>query len=230
MYTLATIADVVQIHPTDFPKTSLRAIEDFVNTKYADKVIHKVGLCLGFHSLISASEGLIGHGTGIVNVNVDFRILVFRPFKGEILSATITHSNIRGIYLSMDFFEDIVVPPALLPENTEWCKDEQDEGGTEVFIWRTDDGEGGTNEFYFDRAEKVLFRVEQEEWNDLSPQMKRPDDYDESVTDEYGMRKVPYRIIGSMMHSGLGPTLWWLGEEGAAEDAEPAAEDVEMAG
>lgn len=228
---------MVQIHPAEFQKTSIRAIEDFINAKYSDKVIHKVGLCVGFHSLISATEGLIGHGTGIVNVNVDFRLLVFRPFKGEILSATITHSNIRGIYLSMDFFEDIVVPPFLLPENTTWCKDDQDESGTEVFIWRTDDGEGGFNEFFFDRAEKCLFRVEQEEWHDLSPQMKRPDDYDESALDEYGLRKGPYRIVGSMMYSGLGPTLWWLGDEAGAEEeteeVKEAAEggaDVQMEG
>jgi len=114
------MADVVQIVPSEFSKPSLRAIEDWINTKYADKVIHKVGLCVGFHSLISASEGLIGHGNGIVNVNVDFRMIVFRPFQGEILRGTISHSNTEGIYLSMDFFEDVVVPPHLMFENTTW--------------------------------------------------------------------------------------------------------------
>ena len=120
-----TLADVVQIKPSEFTKSSLRAVEDFINTKYADKVIHKVGLCVGFHSLISATEGLIGHGNGIVHVNVDFRMIVFRPFQGEILRGTITHSNNAGIYLSMDFFEDVVVPPQFLFDNTKWDKDEE---------------------------------------------------------------------------------------------------------
>lgn len=206
---------MVQIHPSEFHKPSIRAIEDFVNTKYADKVIHKVGLCVGFHSLISASEGLIGHGTGIVHVNVDFRIMIFRPFKGEILRGIITHSNVKGIYLSMEFFEDIVVPPPFLFGGTKW---DADEHGTETFIWRTDNGEGGQNEFFFDRAEKCLMRVEQEEWNDLSPQMKRPDDFDMERRDEYGLKVGPYRVLASMMHSGLGPILWWLGDEAAAGD------------
>lgn len=117
----------------------------------------------------------------------------------------------------MDFFEDIVVPPALLFEGTTWGKDDS---GTEAFIWKADDGDGGTNEFFFDRAEKCLFRVEREEWNDLSPQMKRPEDFDAATLDEYGRRTSPYRIIGSMMHSGLGPTLWWMGEEAAAEEVD----------
>jgi len=204
------VADVVQIHPTQFNKSSSRAIEDFINAKYADKVIHKVGLCLGFHSLISASEGLIGHGTGIVNVQVDFRLVVFRPFKGEIIQGTIVHSNTAGIFISMDFFEDIVVPPQLLFPGTTWDKDP--ESGHEIFIWRTDG-----NEFFFDRTEKCLLRVEMEEWNDLSPQMKQSDDYDSESRDKHGLRVTPYRVLASMMHSGLGPLLWWAEEEGQAE-------------
>ena len=204
---------MVQIHPSDFSKPSARAIEDYINEKYADKVIHLVGLCVGFHSIISTSEGLIGHGTGIVNVNVDFRLVVFRPFKGEIIHATITHSNpSTGVHLSQDFFEDIVVPPETLFENTSWGKDDQ---GVEAFIWRPNDEESGeTNEYFFDRAENCLFRVEEEQWRDLSPQMQRPDQYfvAEDLIDENGARRTPYLIRGSMMLTGLGPTLWWMGD------------------
>jgi len=32
-------------------------------------VIQKIGLCICLYDLLSASEGLIGHGTGLVNVN-----------------------------------------------------------------------------------------------------------------------------------------------------------------
>lgn len=219
----------MQIKPAEFTKSSLRAIEDFINTKYADKVIHRVGLCVGFHSLISASEGLIGHGTGIVNVNVDFRLVVWRPFKGEVVNGTISDSNGAGIYLTVDFFEDIVVPPNLMFENTSWDKDEQ---GTEAFIWKADDGAGGINEFFFDRAERCLFRVEQEVWTDLSPQMKRPDDYDATQVDEYGLRTGPYRIMASMMHTGLGPTLWWMGEdapeEAVGDEVDQVMEDAQV--
>ena len=33
------------------------------------KVVQKVGLCIGFYDLLESSDGLIGHGTGLVNVN-----------------------------------------------------------------------------------------------------------------------------------------------------------------
>lgn len=33
------------------------------------QVIQNVGLCVGFYDLLESSDGLIGHGTGLVNVN-----------------------------------------------------------------------------------------------------------------------------------------------------------------
>lgn len=184
-------------------------------------MIHKIGLCIGFHSLISASEGLIGHGTGIVNVNVDFKLIVFRPFKGEIIRATITQSTPSGIELSTDFYDDLVVPPETLFDNTSW---EKDDANTWTFVWRADDGAGGTNDFYFDNSESCLLRIEEEQWHDLSPDALKEED--EEGTES---RLPPYRIRGSMMHSGLGPTLWWVGE-GDEEGKGDGADDVEMNG
>ncbi|EMC93248.1 hypothetical protein BAUCODRAFT_141757 [Baudoinia panamericana UAMH 10762] len=208
MYILVSIADVVQLHPSDFHKASRRAIEDWLNAKYADKVIHKVGLCVGFHSLIKASEGLIGHGTGIVNVNVDFRVVVFRPFKGEIIRGVISASTENGMQMSTGFFEDVVVPKEWLFSVSDF---ESEDGAPPVWIWRTND-----MSLYFDKLERCLMRVESEEWTDMSPQMKRPDDFDTERLDQYNMRTGPYRIMASMMHTGLGVAAWWLGEDAAA--------------
>ena len=33
------------------------------------QVIQKIGLCISFYDLLESSDGLIGHGTGLVNVN-----------------------------------------------------------------------------------------------------------------------------------------------------------------
>lgn len=227
-----TLADVVQLPPSSFSLPSARAIEDWINAKYADKVLHKIGLCVGFHSLISCSEGLIGHGNGIVNVNVDFRMIVFRPFRGEILQGTIAQSDVKdGIWLSMDFFEDLQVPPSVLFDPSVY----QQEGEDGVFVWRSEnpEAENGYDEYFFDRNEKCLCRVEMEQWNDLSPQLAQQQqkfsaggaagEEEEAVEEP---RKQPYAVQASMMHSGLGPKLWWLGEDELAQEAqdEPADE------
>lgn len=106
----------MEVAPEDFKKKSVVAIEDNINAKYANKVIQKIGLCVCLYDLLWASEGLIGHGTGLVNVNgmssflgcwkplltysrvvVEFRLVVFRPFKGEVMLGRIRNSTPIGI-------------------------------------------------------------------------------------------------------------------------------------
>ncbi|CEL08281.1 RNA polymerase III subunit Rpc25-domain-containing protein [Aspergillus insuetus] len=184
MFILTTISDLIQISPEDFSKYSSVAIEDNINEKYANKVIQKIGLCIGFYDLLESSDGLIGHGTGLVNVNVKFRLIVFRPFRGEIMLGKIS--------IGVEFFNDILVPPDLLLDGARF--DYQDQ----VWIWENEEGT-----FYFDVGEVVRFRVEVEEWHDQIP--NAPDLGDGAPTD----RKPPYSIIGSMQMAGLGPISWW---------------------
>jgi DNA-directed RNA polymerase subunit E'/Rpb7 len=63
------IADLVQIAPAQFESHSRIAIENNINAKYSNRVIQKIGLCICMYDLLWASEGLIGHGSGLVNVN-----------------------------------------------------------------------------------------------------------------------------------------------------------------
>ncbi|PGH18474.1 DNA-directed RNA polymerase [Polytolypa hystricis UAMH7299] len=194
MFILTTISDLIQISPEDFTKLSAIAIEDNINEKYANKVIQNVGLCIGFYDLLESSDGLIGHGTGLVNVNVKFRLIVFRPFKGEIILGKITSGTEHGIKISLEFFNDILIPPSLLLDGARFDYTDQ------VWIW--DNGEGAL--FYFDIGEIVRFRVEAEEWHDQIPDA--PDTQDAVAGTE---RKPPYSLIGSMQIAGLGLVSWW---------------------
>jgi len=172
-----------------------------------------------------------------VNVNVDFRMIVFRPFRGEILQGTIAQSDVKdGIWLSMDFFEDLQVPPSVLFDPSKW----QPEGDDGVWVWHSEnpEAENGHDEYFFDRNEKCLCRVEMEQWNDLSPQLAQQQqkfsaggaggEEEEAVEEP---RKQPYAVQASMMHSGLGPKLWWLGEDELAQEAQDEpADDMEVDG
>ncbi|KAF2253118.1 DNA-directed RNA polymeras-like protein III 25 kDa polypeptide [Trematosphaeria pertusa] len=214
MFILTTIEDLIQIPPRDFGKPSAQALKDAINAKYSNKIIQKVGLCLCMWDLLQTSEGLIGHGTGLVNVNVEFRMTVFRPFRGEILYGRIKSANEEGIVIDLDFTSEVFIPHQNLFENSTF-----DEGES-TWIWRP---EGGA-ELFFDKGEPVLFRVEQEEWIDQKPTMVRKNEQGEVEE----TRDTAWRLIGSMNQSGLGPTLWW--EEAGGEEAGEEDGDVDMDG
>ncbi|PHH62383.1 hypothetical protein CDD81_7179 [Ophiocordyceps australis] len=190
MFILTKLSDLVQIQPKDFSKHSIVAIEDNINAKYANKVIQKIGLCISLYDLLWSSEGLIGHGNGLVNVNVEFRLIVFRPFKGEVMFGRISSSTPTGINIKTDFFDDIVVPYDELPEGAEYSHNDQ------LWIWNMED-----TRLFFDLHEIVRFQVIDEEWHDQTP--TGPSQADDSPA------KTPYRIKATMAGDGLGPCLWW---------------------
>ncbi|RKF56968.1 DNA-directed RNA polymerase III subunit rpc8 [Golovinomyces cichoracearum] len=186
-------ADLVQIVPEDFSKDAAQAIEDNINAKYANKVIQKIGLCICLFDLLMASEGLIGHGTGLVNVNVEFRLVVFRPFKNEVILGKISSSNLHGIRIRLPFFDEIFVPKDKLPEPCEFKHNEQ------IYVWQA----SPDFPLYFDKHEIVRVRIESEIWTDQTPVgPKDKEDTNVVVTS-------PYALQGSMQEAGLGPCIWW---------------------
>ncbi|KUJ11108.1 RNA polymerase III subunit Rpc25 [Mollisia scopiformis] len=203
MFILTKIADLVQIIPEDFGKDPAQAIEDNINTKYANKVIQKIGLCICLYDLLSASEGLIGHGSGVVNVNVEFRLVVFRPFKHEVMTGRISSATTTGIRIRTPFFDDIFVPASKLPEGSRF---EVSEG---LYVWET---EGQS--LFFDTQETVRFRIEDEVWHDQIPIGPR-DKEDAGV-----VKSSPYQLIATMEDAGLGPCLWWDGDDGEGDEME----------
>ncbi|KAI2472151.1 RNA polymerase III subunit Rpc25-domain-containing protein [Annulohypoxylon bovei var. microspora] len=194
MFILTKMADLVQIRPDQFEKPSHIAIEDAINSKYSNRVIQKIGLCICMYDLLWASEGLIGHGSGMVNVNVEFRMVVFRPFKGEVMFGRITKASAEGIQIRTDFFEDIFVEYKELPENTLY--NHQEEAWTWVYDPESDP-------MFYDKNEMVRFQVQDESWQD-----QRPDNAEQEEVDR-AKKLSPYSIAGSMMKEGLGVCLWW---------------------
>ncbi|KAF2662716.1 hypothetical protein K491DRAFT_552915, partial [Lophiostoma macrostomum CBS 122681] len=202
-----TIEDLIEITPEEFEKPSAQAIKDAINAKYSNRVISNIGLCICLWDMLDASEGLIGHGTGLVNVNVEFRMMVFRPFRGEILYARIRSSDENAITLDLDFTSEVHIPSYNLFPGTTFNHAEN------VFVWN--DAESGS-ELFFDHGEPVLFRVEQEEWIDTQPTVIKKDENGDVIEE----RDTSWRVIGSMSQAGLGPNLWWgIGPENEGQAA-----------
>lgn len=95
--------------------------------------------------------------------------------------------------IRLDFFDDIFVPPNLMFPESFFNVQEQ------VWTW-VNDGD----EYFYDKNEWVRVRVEEEQWNDISP--SPPSERGNESTTE---RKSPYSITASMSQSGLGPVEWW---------------------
>jgi DNA-directed RNA polymerase III subunit RPC8 len=120
MFILSIIKDVIKVNPQNFAKSKLTSIQDELNIKYANKVLHNVGLCIRVWDITTLGDCVIPPSQdGSFHVKVEFRLIVFRPFIGEILECKVQSCGTEGIRVALDFFDEISISYKHLPSGCE---------------------------------------------------------------------------------------------------------------
>ena len=103
--------------PANFGLPPEQAITNELNKKYANKVLHDVGLCMSVFDLSEVGEGKVRYGDGCLwykgaftddlvlvrfaqlstVISVVLRLVVFRPFASEVILARVKSSDEEGI-------------------------------------------------------------------------------------------------------------------------------------
>ncbi|EEB07513.1 DNA-directed RNA polymerase III complex subunit Rpc25 [Schizosaccharomyces japonicus yFS275] len=204
MFVLSVISDVVKIHPSDFWKPTKEALSDEINKKYANKVIQQVGLAIAIFDFLTIGEGIIKFGDGCSYMNVKFRLLVFRPFRGEVMLGRIKSCTELGIRVTLGFFDDIFVPKEMLPDPSVYNAQER------AWVWRvpSEETDGEPSELFMDVGEEIRFQIESEHFIDISP--SRPSaNSAAATTDVRTEAEAPYSLVASCSKDGLGIPAWW---------------------
>jgi DNA-directed RNA polymerase III subunit RPC8 len=117
-------------------------------------VISKCGVCIGIFDILTADDPVIYPSEGSCHQQVQFRLIVFRPIIGEVITGKLSECSEDGIHVSLDFFDDIFVPSSLLPTPSEWRSNGRDRP---VWIWRVGEGdnEGDINGFAMEIGDMV---------------------------------------------------------------------------
>jgi DNA-directed RNA polymerase III subunit RPC8 len=114
MFILVVISDIIRIPPEDFNRETSGLIIQ-LEIKYANKILHEVGLVIKVHDILSLGEAFIHPGDGASVLTVKARLVVFKPFIGEVLTGKIKGSTEQGLVVSMHFFDHIFIPKENLP-------------------------------------------------------------------------------------------------------------------
>lgn len=85
MYVLAELKDIVHVKPWQFDKDLKSVIESELNSKYANKVVYELGLCIALFDILKIEDSYVFPGDGSSHTRVTFRYVVFRPFTDEVL-------------------------------------------------------------------------------------------------------------------------------------------------
>uniref|UniRef100_A0A7N0R8C7 DNA-directed RNA polymerase subunit n=1 Tax=Kalanchoe fedtschenkoi TaxID=63787 RepID=A0A7N0R8C7_KALFE len=103
--------------PLDLPNLSPEVyFRSQLEMLFLDKVISKLGLCVSVHELRKIEGGFIEVGQGWPTYEIEFRVIIFCPFVGEVIPAKLKHQDETGLVLTLGFFDDIHVPAAYMQQ------------------------------------------------------------------------------------------------------------------
>lgn len=154
MFLLAIIEDKIKITPDKFGRDTEDVLKEQIEIKFSNRVLLNVGLCITFYDFLDVGEPYLYPSEGSAIQQVRFRMIVFRPFMGEILTGRLHSSNSEGLKISLDFFDDIVIPSSLFPSP---CFFDENSG---IWTWKYTPEEGeDALDFVMEIGEEIRFKV-----------------------------------------------------------------------
>ncbi|KAF0695185.1 Aste57867_13992 [Aphanomyces stellatus] len=223
MFVLCRIADVIQVAPELFAADYSSVLIEEIDRKYANKVIADVGLCITHYDFIEIGDAYIHPSDGTSHTEVIFRMVVFRPFIGEILKGKIISCTEEHIRVSMDFVQDIIIPSYAMQNPSFFDKSER------LWEWKFPGREADQDPYYMYLNEEIRFRVTNINFTRVlktakgmqavteaadtkpdkheNPSRRRSSSVDLSESDP---KPSALQIIGTIDEDGLGLSSWWV--------------------
>mmetsp|Transcript_122814 Transcript_122814/g.342204 ORF Transcript_122814/g.342204 Transcript_122814/m.342204 type:complete len:263 (-) Transcript_122814:27-815(-) len=198
MFTLALIDDDIPIHPADFRDEFRVQLKRQIQSKYVDRIIPNVGLCIEFYDFVEIKDAHIYPGDGKTSCGeayfkVEFHVIVFQPMVDEWLIGSIAGSSQKGLSVSLGFFQDVEIPSVNL--RTPYTYD----NAHKTWVWQYFSQETlETVNFWYLKDELIRFRV-------------TAIDFPAPAGPKASRGESPMRVVGAVDRDGLGCVSWWPG-------------------
>ncbi|XP_065861026.1 uncharacterized protein [Euphorbia lathyris] len=191
MFYLSLLEHTLRLPPSLLSLPLQDAIKQELEHIFRDKVISNLGLCISVYDIRRIDGGFIFPGDGASTYTVEFRLVVFRPFVGEIIVARLKESNKDGLRLSLGFFDDIYVPAHRLIQPSVFLPAKDGYQGTWSWYY-----EGNDTKYFIDGVDEIKFQVESVNYPPVPlEQPEKP--------------FAPMMIAGVLDAECLGPVSWW---------------------
>ncbi|XAR61141.1 DNA-directed RNA polymerase [Bertholletia excelsa] len=198
MFYLSEIEHTLRLPPHLLDLPLQDAIKGQLEDLFLDKVIANLGLCISLYDIRSIDGGFIFPGDGASTYTVHFRLIMFRPFIGEVIGAKLKESDSNGLRLSLGFFEDIYIPAHLLPNPSHFRPDQANPKQIR-WVWEFDG-----SEYAIDGLDEIRFRVQSVSYPSIPVEQEGP-----AEQEKKSKPFAPMVVTGSLDADGLGPVTWW---------------------
>lgn len=132
MFILSAIEEEIRVSPQELSKTPLDAVTEVIEQRFLDTVIPNLGLIVSIYDVQNIEGGFIYPNDGAAFFRVQFRVVVFRPYVGEVIVGRLKSCSREGLKVSVDFFDDIIIPEYALQEPSFYNESEK------LWVWKFD--------------------------------------------------------------------------------------------
>ncbi|XP_050367684.1 uncharacterized protein LOC126786025 isoform X2 [Argentina anserina] len=191
MFYLSRIEHTLRLPPSLLSYRLRDAVKGELEKIFLDKVISNLGLCISVYDIDidDIKDMFILPNDGHPTLKVNFTMIMFRPFVGEIITAKVIESTADGLRLSLGFFDDIYIPIHRFP--TPFFKKGNSKKNVVLWFWKPPDSD---EEYPIDLKDQV------ESVNYPKIPIEQP---------ENSKPFAPMEVKGAIDFDGLGPVLWW---------------------
>jgi len=209
MFILNCIEDDIRVQPSDLSLPPLEAVTAVIESRFIDKVLQDGGLVVTLYDVDSIDGGFVYPSDGAAFFKVRFRLVVFRPFIGEILVGRLKSCNREGLRVSLGFTDDIIIPEHALQDPSFYDEAEK------LWLWKF---EG--NDMYMDIGEEIRLRVTSLRFNKPPTPLDMVNASEEEKLIGTAVKPFsPFEVIGRVDESGLGLLSWWQAQADEEEGA-----------
>jgi len=120
MFILHKVSDTVRVPCAYFLQGKATTLTKLIDDKYSNKVVRNVGLCICLHSFDKLGDSYVYPGDGAAHTEVEFSLIVFKPFEGEVIEGVVCEITKDYLRVSTGYFDNIYVAAASLPQPSEF--------------------------------------------------------------------------------------------------------------
>ena len=106
-------------------------------------------MSLALHRIQTKLTTVNNSGDGASHTRVKFRMLVFRPDLEEVIVGKIKNCSKEGVHISLEFFDDILIPADSLQHPSRYDDSES------VWIWEYPLEDDEHHDLYMDAGEQI---------------------------------------------------------------------------
>lgn len=98
MFFLKDLKHTINLHPSYFGPSTTAFLEQKLHADVEGTCSGKYGYIVAVINIVSIGAGTIQPGAGLAQFVVDYKAIVYRPFKGEVVDGVIKNVGKMGIF------------------------------------------------------------------------------------------------------------------------------------